>query len=596
MEAYQDGFSHSAWSDASGMPVQWADSSDSSGPGQIASLSTHDLYRFAMELGPTMPWLADAQGVMLEMDPRIFELTGREKELCLGRGFQQSVHCADMDMVMAAWRRGQDDLQPFDYDLRILLRDGNYRWHRVRAVPFVEDGRVRCWYGTFEDFHERRMASDAVRWVADHDELTGLLNRRAFIREVRGKFAAPDRDESETVLVLLDIDRLKPINERFGNEIGDKLLCHVASRLGESFGSGVLLARTNGDEFALCLSLPVGSDRDSALMRAQEVFSKPFLVQGRQYDIGASIGMALHPRDAENADALFKTAEFALFEAKTGVGVVRQFDASMREQHQRRLSALFVAREALAQKRIFPFYQPQVDLVTGEVVGFEALLRWEHKRHGIQPAAMISGAFEDAELAAALDLRMFEQIVEDIREWRAKGVPFGRVAINTSVVRFRAGSIAGELLRRIEEGGLSPDMLELEITEDVLIDRAPEQLARDMLVLREAGMTIALDDFGTGFASLIHLKEFAIDVLKIDRAFMQDMDDRANGAIVAALVRLGKRLSIRTVAEGVETARQAQLLRLKGCDIGQGFLFSPAVPARDVAELIRSLANDASTF
>lgn len=596
MEAYQDGFSHSGWPEASGAPLEWADASDVSRSGELAPVTTQDLYRFAMELGPTMPWLADAHGVMLEMDPRIFDVTGREKALCLGRGFQESVHCDDLGIVIDAWRRGQEDLKPFDYDLRILLHDGNYRWHRVRAVPFVDDGKVRCWYGTFEDFHERRMAADAVRWVADHDELTGLLNRGAFIREVRAKFAEPGRDESETILVLLDIDRLKPINERFGNETGDKLLCQVAARLGERFGAEVLLARTNGDEFALCLSLPVGGDRDSALLRTQEVFSKPFLVQGRQYDIGASIGMALHPRDAENADALFKTAEFALFEAKGGAGLVRQFDASMREQHQRRLSALFVAREALAQRRIFPFYQPQVDLITGEVVGFEALLRWEHKRHGIQPAAMISSAFEDAELAAALDLRMFEQIVEDIREWRARDVPFGRVAINTSVVRFRAGSIAGELLRRIEEGGLSPDMLELEITEDVLIDRAPEQLARDLLVLREAGMTIALDDFGTGFASLIHLKEFAIDVLKIDRAFMQDMDDRANAAIVAALVRLGKRLSIRTVAEGVETVRQAQLLRLKGCDIGQGFLFSPAVPARDVAGLIRSLADGAPNF
>lgn len=550
---------------------------------------TSDLYRFAVELSPAMPWIANSGGLLVEVDRRIAEMTGRTREACLDRGFMDSVHPDDAPVAIAAWQQAFETREPFDYDMRVRLRDGSYRWHRIRAAAYVESGQIRNWYGTLEDFHERKLAADAVAWVADHDDLTGLLNRRVFLRELHRLF---DKGASEIMLALLDIDQLKPMNERFGNDSGDELLREVAKRLGEAAPENTLLARTGGGEFVLCLRAADTADTtDAALRRALAIFEGPFVLHGRNHKISASVGIARHPRDAEGADALFKSAQFALREARHGTGFVRHFDAAMRERHQRRLSAIFVAREALAKDDILPFYQPQINLATGEVSGFEALLRWRHVRHGIQPAGLIASAFDDPDLAAALDRRMFERIAEDMAGWRADGVPFGRIAINTSVVRFRSGSVAGELLSRIAASGLTPDLLELEITEDVLVDRAPQQLARDLCELREAGMTVALDDFGTGFASLIHLKQFAIDVLKIDRAFIQDMDDPANSAIVAALIRLGKQLSIRTVAEGVETPRQASRLRRKGCDFGQGFLFSPAVPAREVAPLIRALAT-----
>jgi len=259
----------------------------------------------------------------------------------------------------------------------------------------------------------------------------------------------------------------------------------------------------------------------------------------------------------------------------------------MRAKMQVRLSMLSVARGVLAGDRFVPYYQPKIDLVSGRAVGLEALLRWWHHDGEIRYPSAIATAFDDADLALAIGERMLAKIVADIVTWRADGVEFGRVAINVTSAEFRQRNFADSLLRRLDHYRIPPQTIELEVTESVLFDREMERTVQTLQALGTAGITIALDDFGTGYASMAHLREFPVDALKIDKSFVQQLPHGCNGAIVKALIFLGRGLNIETVAEGIESEVQAEHLRNEGCRIGQGFLFSEGVPAAAVPALMQ---------
>lgn len=539
---------------------------------------------FPIELGPIMSWSADKQGNIIGLDQR----TGRPIVPSGHDTRAALVAPEDRARVRADWDRAIAQGHSFDYELRLLGDDGQYRWHRICAAPRLDrNGRLLGWHGMTENVHDRKLANDAILWAAEHDDLTGLFNRGAFRDRLRQAFDRAAQDSNEVTLALVNLDRFKGLNDRFGHDVGDELLQQVSRRLERALPEASAIGRVSGDEFAILLEGADRADIDRTVAAIQSTCNAALRVQAHSCRTSASVGIAVYPRDAENMAALYKCAELALREAKRGLGVVHNFDGSMRDRHQVRMSTLAVMRSALARQRVHPFYQPKVDLLTGRIAGFEALLRWEHERHGIQSASSIASAFEDAELATALDGYIFDRIAEDIAEWKGAGIPFGRIAINASAVRFQRG-VQRELLDRIERSGLSPLDFELEVTEDILIGRELPAIAADLQGLRDAGMKVALDDFGTGFASLIHLKHFQIDVLKIDCSFVQNLNDPTNAAIVAAIVTLGNRLAITTVAEGIETLEQANRLYRKGCNLGQGFFFSQAIPAADVPRLLSS--------
>jgi EAL domain-containing protein (putative c-di-GMP-specific phosphodiesterase class I) len=264
----------------------------------------------------------------------------------------------------------------------------------------------------------------------------------------------------------------------------------------------------------------------------------------------------------------------------------------MRSEMQTRLSMLGIAREALKEDLIVPFYQPKVDLRSGEVSGFEALLRWRHPTRGIQAPDSITAAFEDLSTAAAISDRMVEKVIADMRRWLDDGIAFGHVAVNSAAAEFRKGDFAESLLERLHKGGIPPERLQLEVTETVFLGRGADYVERALKTLSRAGVQIALDDFGTGYASLSHLKQFPVDVLKIDRSFVAELgQDVDAAAIIRAVINLGHSLNIEVVAEGIETVDQAQRLTRKGCHYGQGHLYSPAVPADRVPEIVSMLAR-----
>ena len=418
------------------------------------------------------------------------------------------------------------------------------------------------------------------------DDLTGLWNRRAFMQGLRTALTGAEGSGVEVALLLIDLDSFKALNDRYGHDVGDALLKEIAQQLQRNGTGNSMAGQLGGDEFALFAYTSNRTQLEETITALRLALAEPFFLHGQAHNCRASIGVALYPGHGKDADGLYKNADLALYEAKIAGGGTRYFKTSMRAGLQARLSELSLARHALDNAQVLPFYQPKVDLASGAIAGFEALLRWYDRDHCIHTPGMIPAAFEDAELAIALDERMFERIACDIAHWNSRGLPIGRIAFNVSGAAFRQEDFAARLLAQTERAGIPASHLELEVTETVLLERVSHNVTAAFERLRHAGMTIALDDFGTGYASLIHLKQFPVDVLKIDCSFVQSLDDPSNAAIVRAIVNLGRDLGITTVAEGIETDAQADRLRRKGCDQAQGYLFSPAIAADQVPALL----------
>jgi predicted signal transduction protein with EAL and GGDEF domain len=361
----------------------------------------------------------------------------------------------------------------------------------------------------------------------------------------------------------------------------------LAARIQTAANGEMMAGRLGGDEFAMFVTRKTKREAEQAIDKIVEAFSKPFVFGNHSRECRASIGIALFPDNADCADTLRKSADLALYEAKdAGGGIARRFESRMRARMQARQSMLSVARNALDEDRIIPFYQPQIDLHTRKITGFEALLRWRHDDQGMQLPSSIWASFEDPELSAAIGRRMLDLVLNDIRRWLDDDVKFGRIALNVSAAELVRDDFASWLLGHLAGFAIPPTCLELEVTERVFLDRDPERLAKILSQLSNAGVSIALDDFGTGYASLVHLKQFPVNVLKIDRSFVEQFTQDGGDPIVRAIIGLGKGLRITTIAEGIESELQAKRLREEGCDRGQGFLVSRAVPADQVPGLI----------
>jgi EAL domain-containing protein (putative c-di-GMP-specific phosphodiesterase class I) len=324
--------------------------------------------------------------------------------------------------------------------------------------------------------------------------------------------------------------------------------------------------------------------------RLKKAFAAPVQFEGHELSCKASLGLALYPQSDERPGELMKNADLALYEAKrAGGNQYAFFTPKIRQVLQNRISALACARDALARNAIIPFYQPKVSLQTGKISGFEALLRWQHPREGVQPPGLIKEAFDDPVLSLELGRCMLECVIADMQTWRSADVAFGSVAINLSADQFSRTDIAKTILEGLAHAGLQPGHLEVEVTESVFLGDGSDAVAQALDKLNEAGVQIALDDFGTGFASLTHLSKFPVSWLKIDRSFISDMEKEPDAdAIVSAVIGLSQNLGIQVVAEGVENIDQWNSLKHRGCDVAQGYLISKAMSNARVPEFIRN--------
>lgn len=436
------------------------------------------------------------------------------------------------------------------------------------------------------EVERRRQAELTASSLARHDPLTGLPNRRVLLESV-AEAAMSASAEHPAALLLIDLDRFKPVNDLHGHAVGDALLCEVAGRLTALTEHCGLAARLGGDEFAVLL--PQATDTSDISRTAGRIIarlSEPTYIDSKRVEIGASIGIALTPIDGIDASQLLRAADVALYRSKAeGRGICRFFEDSMDAIVREEAAIKAELREAIATGQIIPFYQPTVDLETGEVNGFEVLARWRHPSRGLLLPEKFIAAAEDIGLITRMTISLFEQVCSDMHKWPDDY----RFSINISPSQLYDATLFDRLREVMGRSGIQPCRFEMEITEGALIDDI-ERARAVVQSLRDIGFTVALDDFGTGYASLYHLREIQFDRVKIDKTFVLDIDKDARAATyVEAMVRLGSSLHLSVTAEGIEDHAALEMLRHFGCAVGQGFWFSEPLPAADIAAAVARL-------
>jgi len=434
------------------------------------------------------------------------------------------------------------------------------------------------------DITERRQAEARIAHMALHDGLTNLPNREFYQERLRQALEQSQPGNKPVAVLCVDLDLFKNVNDSFGHPMGDRLLTAVAERLRSEVRGSNLVARLGGDEFAIVLAADVSANEASDFAaRLIEILSECYDVDGVEVTVGASIGIALSPGDGETSEELMRNADMALYRAKSdGGGVHRFFEREMDRQAQKRRDMELDLRRAFANGEFELHYQPLVDIAADRISGFESLLRWRHPEKGmISPAEFVPVA-EDIGLIVALGEWVLREACSAAVKWPADV----KVAVNLSPVQFRSRNLVQVVISALAHSGLSPRRLELEITESLFLAETEANLAI-LHQLRELGVSISMDDFGTGYSSLSYLRSFPFDKIKIDRSFVKDLAERSDCvAIVRAISGLGRSLNITTTAEGVETVDQLDWLRAEGCNEVQGFLFSAARPASEIAALL----------
>ena len=428
----------------------------------------------------------------------------------------------------------------------------------------------------------RQEAEDKIRTMALHDPLTGLANRRKLHDALAEALKSRKKPGAVTALLMVDLDRFKPVNDLHGHGVGDRLLKEVADRLRDVIREGDLVARTGGDEFAVLLADVDGADEASRpARRLIEALRAPVRIDELVCQVGATVGIATCGQDGFDPETMMHRADVALYRAKReGRGQFRFFEEEMDSQIRARAKLELELRAALAAGQVTPYYQPLVELSTGDIKGYEVLSRWAHPTEGmIMPEVFIPIA-EDTGLIGELTTRVLVQACLDARAWPEDAT----MAVNISPVQLRDKRLPQRLLAIIRETGFPADRLEVEITENALVEDFP-QAKQILTALKAAGVRIALDDFGTGYSSLNHLRELPFDKLKIDRSFIASMETCEDSRkIVDAILGLGHSLGLVTVAEGVEDIASADRLALLGCQLGQGFWFGHPSPVAETGE------------
>ena len=568
--------------------------------GDMLSLTVSDVtalkrsevsFRLLFDNNPMPMWVFDAETLsFLNVNDAAVQHYGYSRETFLG---MQLCHIWPRDERAAHGEalRQLGDVYHSNRDWRHIKADGS-EIHVLtfgRRVAF--DGRDG-YLVALVDITERRIAEARIAHMAHHDGLTNLPNRDHYQDRLCRALDRNRTGTSRVAVMCVDLDLFKNVSDSFGHPIGDRLLKAVAERLRSEVRGENLAARLGGDEFAVMLAENHSPNEASDLAdRLIGVLSARYEIDGIEVVVGASIGIALSPGDGATCEELMRNADMALYRAKSdGGGVHRFFEREMDRQAQKRRDMERNLRRAFTNGEFELHYQPLVDIATDRISGFESLLRWHDPQKGmISPAEFIPVA-EDIGLIVALGEWVLREACSEAVKWPSDV----KVAVNLSPVQFRSRNLVQAVISALAHSGLSPRRLELEITESVFLAETEANLAT-LHQLRELGVSISMDDFGTGYSSLSYLRSFPFDKIKIDRSFVKDLVERDDCvAIVRAISGLGRSLNITTTAEGVETTGQLDWLRAEGCNEVQGFLFSAARPAAEIAALLSGFGSRAS--
>jgi diguanylate cyclase (GGDEF)-like protein len=454
------------------------------------------------------------------------------------------------------------------------------------------DGHIVLHEGTVEDITDRKVAEERVQFLAYYDVLTGLPNRTLLRDRLAQALASARRQKDKVVLLFLDLDRFKIINDSLGHSLGDLLLQDVAERLKRWAREQDTVARLGGDEFLIVLTrIKDVADAAVAAERIVNAMTAEFVVQGHSLRISCSLGLSIFPEHGADGETLIKNADAAMYCAKeNGRNNFRFFTGDMNAQVLERLTSENSLRLALDKKELFLVYQPQMDIATGRITGLEALLRWQHPELGLVPPDGFIRIAENSGLIVPIGEWVIRTACSQSRKWHDEGLPAVPIAVNVSAVQFRQEGFCELIKRVLQETGLAPQNLELELTESLLLSNA-DVMSSVFQELKAMGLKLAIDDFGTGYSSLSYLKQFPVGKLKIDRAFIRDVAVSADdAAITTAIISMAKSLNLKVIAEGVETEAQMSFLRAHQCDEIQGYYFSKPLAADQVADKLRGTA------
>lgn len=496
-----------------------------------------------------------------------------------------AVHPEDLHAVGEAMERclrGEDG-GTFSAEFRTSPANGAIRWLRVTGRAEMEGGKPFRLSGVTQDISDRREAEARVAYMAHHDALTGLLNRAA-LRERLAEAVGRSQWGEPCAVLHLDLDRFKEVNDTFGHPAGDELLRSVAGRLLRCLRQEDTLARLGGDEFVI-LRRRCEQPHDAARLAARIIaeIRRPFELDGRPVSIGVSIGVAVTPEDGREPGQVMMRADLALYGAKRdGGGRFRFFEPEMQARVQARRQLEADLHHALEAGQFELHYQPLINLASGRISGFEALVRWRHPERGLVGPDVFIPVAEAMGLIVPLGKWILSRACADAASWQ-DGL---KIAVNLSAAQFSDPGLEAAVAAALEQSGLAAGRLELEITESLLL-RDTEETIAVLRRLRNAGVSISMDDFGTGYSSLSYLLKFPIDKVKIDRSFVRAMDERREGAaIIRAVAGLCQTLGIVTTVEGIETPEQMQQVASQGCTEGQGYLFSPPLPASGIPAML----------
>jgi diguanylate cyclase (GGDEF)-like protein/PAS domain S-box-containing protein len=572
------------------------------------------LHRFLVESSPDLIYTLDPDGCFMFINGRIETLLGYSRGELIGCKYTAIVHDEDVDQALYAFtERRSDDRATSNVEVRLKCKNNRYRHFDSRHIvamlsamgiyDYKKEGqnaqntRFIGTYGVARDITERKIAEETINFQALHDQLTHLPNRRLFKDRLELSMTQSKRYGGVVVVMFVDLDRFKLVNDTYGHAEGDELLKNVAQRLRKCVRASDTLARQGGDEFTVLL--PDLYNAEDAVLIAEKILDElklPFNVAGQEFRATASIGIAVFPRDGESADALLKNADIAMYKVKTnGKNGYMFFTPEMNNSYHERISLENDLRQAIQCLEFELHYQPQYSVGNGRIVGLEALIRWRHPVHGLlNPASFIDMA-EEVGLISSITDWVLAEACSQVARWRSMGLGDIRVSVNVSPQEFNHSDVVDRISLNVAKHSLPANVLEVEITENLMLQDVSGVIEK-MRLLRERGIRLSIDDFGTRYSSLNYLRRFPVNTIKIDQSFVRDLSaEQKSSPIIHAIVGIARGFGLHLVAEGVETAFQKETLHELGCDEMQGFLFSRPLPAAEAELLLRrSLASPAS--
>ncbi len=561
------------------------------------------LHRYIVNTSPDIIYILDHDGHFTFINERIESLLGFSKEEIVGKHYSFLVHHDDMEQAKYVFNERRIGTRAAkNIELRLKCKDdGKSRHFNNRTLPIelnamgmysVDDELSNSYTGTYgvaRDVTERKIAEETISFQAYHDLLTKLPNRALLGDRLSQAINQAKREDEKLAVMFLDLDRFKNINDSLGHMIGDELLQQVSMRLKKCIRSADTLARFGGDEFTLLLPKLKNGEADASALaeKITNTLKEAFYVDGHELYVSASIGIALYPQDGTSMNTLIKHADVAMYHVKgQGKNGYQFYSNEMNVPYIEKLSMDTGIHKALDNNEFNLVYQPQINLRTGEIVGVEALLRWEHPEHGaISPSEFVPFA-EESGLIIDIGYWVFKNACAELNRWRIAGLPEIRMSVNISARQLMEDNIVKNIIQTIKDYDVPGRCIELEITEHAIMNDM-DVVIRKLKKLSSHGITIAIDDFGTGYSSLSYLHKLPIQTLKIDRTFLRESKiNKGDNTIINTIVAMAKGLSLNVIAEGVETQLQLEYLREIECSEAQGFLFGKPLPPDVISQLL----------